>query len=232
MSEVIKRVNGILWEDINTISGISAASVISMSGAPAPPPIQFATLSATKYGSYTRTSTISWTLAVNSIISNFNSTGGIPSLAINSQVQPTRTGTNNINTRINLQFDLSSYSAYTILSASLKLDVGGINTTATPNEVFVLDLGDTFDFPTLNNANYSLVYQSGSLTEYATDTVSTTGIFNLNFNATALATASTYPAAYSMALLTYQDRQDVSPGSYNQYIISINGTPELEITYQ
>ena len=155
MSEVIKRVNGILWEDINTISGISAASVISMSGAPAPPPIQFATLSATKYGSYTKTFTNSWTIAVNSISSNFNSTS---SLEINSQVHPTRTGINNINTRINLQFDLSSYSAYTILSASLKLNVSSINTTATPNEVFVLDLGGaTFDFPTLNNTNYSLV---------------------------------------------------------------------------
>jgi hypothetical protein len=168
-----------------------------------------------------------------SISSNFNSTS-LYSLVINSQVHPTRTGISNINTRINLQFDLSSYSAYTILSASLKLDVSSINTTATPNEVFVLDLGGaTFDFPTLNNTDYSLVYQSGSGTEYATDTVSTTGIFNLNFNATALATASTYPAAYSMALLTYQDRQDVSPGSYNQYTIVMSGsTPELEITYQ
>jgi hypothetical protein len=166
---------------------------------------------------YTAASTIDWSLAVNSISSVSNSTS---SLSINSQVHPTRTGTNNINTRVNLQFDLSSFSTSSILSASLLLDVNGINTTATPNEVFVLDLGGaTFDFPTLNNTNYSLVYQSGSLTEYATDTVSTTGIFNLNFNATALATASTYPAAYSMALLTYQDRQDVSPGSYNQYII-------------
>ena len=230
MSEVIKRVNGILWEDINTISGISAASVISMSGAPAPPPIQFATLSATKYGSYTKTFTNSWTIAVNSISSNFNSTS---SLEINSQVHPTRTGINNINTRINLQFDLSSFSTSSILSATLKLDVSSITTTApSQNKAFVLDLGDTFDFPTLNNANYSLYLQSGSLTEYATDTIYTTGTFYLNFDATALATANTYPAAYSMALLTYHDVKDTAPGLNQQYSLSLQNIPELVITYQ
>jgi hypothetical protein len=226
----IKNVYGILWEDIVTITGVSAASVISMSGAPAPPPIQTATLSATKYGLYTATSNTSWTLAVNAISSISNQT---MSLVIDSLVTPSRTGTLYVNTRVNLQFDLSSYSTSSILSASLKLDVNTIETTATPNEVFVLDLGgDTFDFPTLNNADYSLVYQSGSLTEYATDTISTTGTFNLNFNATALATASTYPAAYSMALLTYHDRNDTAPALNDRYLVSFTSTPELEITFQ
>jgi hypothetical protein len=225
----IKNVYGILWGDIVAITGASAASVISMSGAPAPPPTQTATLSATKYGLYTATSTTSWTLAVNALSSSTNATS---SLAIASEVAPTRTGTINVNTRINLQFDLSSYSTSSILSASLKLDVNAITTTATPNEVYVLDLGDTFDFPTLNNGDYSLVYQSGSLTEYATDTISTTGLYELGFSAAAITTANTYPSAYSMALLTYHDRNDTAPASNTQYLVSFTSTPELEITYQ
>jgi hypothetical protein len=117
----------------------------------------------------------------------------------------------------------------------LKLDVSGITTTIPyQNKAYVLDLGDTFDFPTLNNANYSLVYfNQGSLTEYATDTIDHyRNILTYNFDATALATANTYPAAYSMALITYQDRQDEPPGSNEQYVLYFNGIPELEITYQ
>jgi hypothetical protein len=224
----IKNVCGILWEDIVAIAGASAASVISMSGAPAPPPIQTATLSATKYGLYTAISTTSWTLAVNAASSTANATS---SLAINSQVSPTRTGTINANTRINLQFDLSSYSTSSILNAKLTLDVGGITTTATPNEVFVLDLGNTFDFPTLNNANYSLYIQSGSFTEYATDTISTTGLYELGFSAAAITTANTYPSAYSMALLTYFDRNDIAPNINDQYLLAFNSTPELIIAF-
>jgi len=228
MSEVIKRVNGILWEDIITISGVSAASVISMSGAPAPPPIQFATLSATKYAVYTAGNP-SWTIAVNAISSIVSSTS---SLAADAAAVPGRTGTNFFNTRTNVQFDLSSYSTSSILSASLKLNVTYIDTSATPNEIFVLDLGgSTFSFPTPTNSDYSLVYQSGSITEYATDTVSTTGTFNLIFNAEALATASTYPAAYSMAILTYQDLNDTAPSVSTFYSVLFD-TPELEITYQ
>lgn len=225
----IVNLSGVSWSSISKVNGIAKASIAKVNGVSAGPPIQTATLSATKYGLYTATSTTSWTLAVNAISSIYNSTS---SLAIASSVSPTRTGTINVNTRVNLQFDLSSFSTSSILSASLKFDVNGITTTALPNEVFVLDLGDTFDFPTLNNANYSLVYQSGSITQYATDTISTTGVFNLNFNATALATASTYPAAYSMAVLTYHDRNDTAPGLNEQYSFGFNGTPELEITYQ
>ena len=211
---------------IDKINGIAKSSIVYVNGITT---TQVAILSATKYGRYTATSNTSWTLAVNAASSTVNSTS---SLAINSQVSPTRTGTININTRINLQYDLSSFSTSSILSASLIFNVGGITTTATPNEVFVLDLGDTFDFPTLNNANYSLYIQSGSNTEYATDTVSTTGPFSLNFNATALATANTYPAAYSMAVLTYHDRNDIAPGLNDQYLVGFQNTPELEITFQ
>ena len=212
----IDKINGIAKSSIGYVDGIIA--------------YQVATLSATKYGLYSATSTTSWTLAVNAASSTVNSTS---SLAINSQVSPTRTGTININTRINLQYDLSSFSTSSILSASLILDVSSVTTTALPNEVFVLDLGDTFDFPTLNNANYSLYIQSGSLTEYATNTIDNTGLYELQFNATALATASTYPAAYSMALLTYHDRNDIAPGpGSSQYAVSFNNIPELEIKFK
>ena len=226
----ITKISGVLWANLAKVGGIAKASIAKVNGVSAGPPIQTATLSARKYGLYTATSTTSWTLAVNAISSISNQT---ISLAIASQVAPTRTGTINVNTRVNLEFDLSSFSTSSILSASLKLDVGSITTTATPNQVFVLDLGGaTFNFPTLNNADYSLVYQSGSITQYATDTISTTGVFNLNFNATALATASTYPAAYSMALLTYHDRNDTAPGLNDQYYVGFNSTPELEIKFQ
>jgi hypothetical protein len=225
----ISKINSVLWSSLSKVNGIAKASIAKISGVSAGPPIQTATLSATKYGLYTALSTTSWAIAINAISSVNNST---TSLAIGSEVAVTRTGTNYINTRVNLQFDLSSFSTSSILGASLTLDVSGITTTAIPNEVYVLDLGNTFDFPTLNNTNYSLVYQQGSLTEYATDTIDNTGLYELQFNATALATASTYPAAYSMALITYQDRQDEPPGSNEQYVLYFNGIPELEITYQ
>jgi hypothetical protein len=203
----ITKINGVLLNSIDKINGIAKSSIVSKVNGIKTTQVT-ATLSATKYGLYTATSTTSWTVVINAASSVNNSTS---SLSIGSGVFPSRTGTTYVNTRVNLQFDLSSFSTSSILSAKLIFDVNGITTTATPNEVFVLDLGgDTFDFPTLNNANYSLVYQSGSLTEYATNTIDNTGLYELQFNATALATASTYPAAYSMALLTYQDRQDDS----------------------
>lgn len=233
MAEVIKKIYDILWDDINAITSIGTNTIISMSGVPAPapgPPIQTATLSAAKYGYYYSIDSTSWTLVVNALSSNANATS---SLAIISDITPIRTGNAFFNQRMNLQYDLSSFSTSSILSATLKLDVGGITTTATPNEVYVLDLGGaTFDFPTLNNANYSIVYQTGSLTQYATDTVSTTGTFNLGFSAAAITEANTYPAAYSMALLTYHDRNDTAPTVGTAYGVNFNGIPELEITFQ
>ena len=220
-----KIISGVLWANLAKVSGIAKASISKVNGIKT---TQTATLSATKHGYYTAQSTTSWTTVVNAASSIYNST---TFLGLASGAYPARTGTTYSNIRINLQYDLSSFSTSSIVSAKLVFDVAGITTTATPNEVFVLDLGDTFDFPTLNNANYSLVYQSGSLTEYATNTIDNTGLYELQFNATALATASTYPAAYSMALLTYQDRNDTSPSLNTQYSISIS-TPELEITYQ
>ena len=226
----ITKLSGVLWANLAKVGGIAKASIVKVNGISAGPPIQTATLSATKYGLYTALSTTSWTLVVNAASSINNSTS---SLAINSQVAPTRTGTNYINTRVNLQFDLSSFSTSSILSASLKLDVSGITTTApSQNKAFVLDLGDTFNFPTLNNANYSLYLQSGSLTGYATDTIYTTGLYELNFSAAAITEANTFPAAYSMALLTYHDAKDTAPSLTQQYSLYFNGTPELEITFQ
>jgi hypothetical protein len=226
----ITKLSGVLWANLAKVGGIAKASIVKVNGISAGPPIQTATLSATKYGLYTALSTTSWTLVVNAASSINNSTS---SLSINSQVVPSRTGTNYINTRVNLQFDLSSFSTSSILSASLKLDVSGITTTApSQNKAFVLDLGDTFDFPTLNNANYSLYLQSGSLTGYATDTIYTTGLYELNFSAAAITEANTFPAAYSMALLTYHDAKDTAPFLNEQYTLSFNSTPELEITYQ
>ena len=225
-SHIIK-INGVLLNSIDKINGIAKSSIVYVNGITT---TQVAILSATKYGRYTATSNTSWTLAVNAASSLNNSTS---SLLIDSSVIIGRIGQLNINTRMNLQYDLSSFSTSSILKASLIFDVGGITTTATPNQVFVLDLGDTFDFPTLNNANYSLVYQSGSLTEYASETVDNTQLYELPFNATALATASTYPAAYSMALLTYHDRNDIAPGpGSSQYAVSFNNIPELAIKFQ
>lgn len=225
------------WSSIVKVDGIAKASIEKVSGVEAVsgPPIQTATLSATKYGQYNATSTTSWTLAVNALSSNSTTNTNV---SLNSQVAPSRTGTSYFVSRANLQFDLSSYSTSSILSAKLLLDVNGITTTATPNEVYVLDLGGaTFDFPTLNNADYSLVYQSGSLTEYATGTINTTGLHELNFSTAAITEANTYPAAYSMALLTYHDRNDTAPSLNDRYQVAIQTTspyqpPELEITYQ
>jgi hypothetical protein len=87
-----------------------------------------------KYGWYTALSTTSWAIAINAISSVNNSTS---SLVIGSEVAVTRAGTLYINGRVNLQFDLSSFSTSSILGASLTLDVSGITTTAIPNEVYV-----------------------------------------------------------------------------------------------
>jgi hypothetical protein len=226
----ISKLNNVSWSSIVKVDGITKASIAKVAGISAGPPIQTATLSATKYGYYTAVNTTSWTTVVNALSSINNST---TFLALSSGAYPARTGTSYTNTRINLQFNLSSYSAYTILSAKLKFNVNGIDTGATPNEVYVLDLGgNTFDFPTLNNANYSLVYQQGNLDEYATDTINNTGLYELGLSSAAITVANTHPSVYSMALLTYQDRNDTAPSLNTQYVISINGTPELEITYQ
>jgi hypothetical protein len=223
----ITKLSGVSWSSIDKIDGITKSSIGLINGIST---IQTATLSATKYGSYIATSTTSWAIAVNAISSIANQTH---SLSIGSEVAPTRTGTININTRINLQFDLSSFSTSSILYGGLSFDVGGITTTATPNEVYVLDLGGaTFDFPTLNNANYSLVYQSGSLTEYGIGTIDSTGLTGVDFYEAAIIEANTFPAAYSMALLTYQDRNDEAPGRNEQYLVAFNGIPELVIYYQ
>jgi hypothetical protein len=234
MSDPIIKINGTSWSSISNVNGIAKASIVSMSGVPAPPPTQTATLSATKYGQYNTTSNTSFTLAVNALSSNSNST---VSVSIQATVTPSRTGTSYTVSRANLQFDLSSYSTSSILSAKLLLNVNSVILTATPNEVYVLDLGGaTFNFPTLNNADYSLVYQSGSLTEYATDTINSTGLYELNFSAAAITEANTFPAAYSMALLTYHDRNDTAPALNDRYQVASQTTspyqpPELVIEF-
>ena len=216
----ITSISGVSWSSISNVNGIAKASISSIGGAPAgPPPSQTAILSATKYGQYNATSPISWTLAVNALSSYSNSTYV---LTLNSNVAPSRTGTSYTVGRANLQFDLSSYSTSSILSAKLLLDVISVISPASPNEVYVLDLGGaTFNFPTLNNADYSLVYQSGSLIEYATDTINSAGLYELNFSAAAITEANTFPAAYSMALLTYHDRNDTAPSLNDRYQVAI-----------
>jgi hypothetical protein len=226
MSDPIIKINGVLLSSIDKIDGITQSSIVKVDGITT---FQKATLSATKYGYYNLNNTTSWTSVVNAISSSTNQTS---SLLIASEVGTTRVGTIFSNVRINLQFDLSSYSTSSILNAKLSLDVGGITTTATPNEVFVLDLGNTFDFPTLNDGDYSLYIQSGSFTEYATDTISTTGLYELGFSAAAITTANTYPSAYSMALLTYFDRNDIAPNLNDQYNVYFNSTPQLLIEFQ
>ena len=230
----ITKISGVLWANLAKVGGIAKASITDIGGVSVGPPPQTATLSATKYGQYSATSTTSWTLAVNALSSNSNSTVGV---TLNSQVARSRTGTSNFVSRANLQFDLSSYSTSSILSAKLLLDVNSVILTATPNKVYVLDLGGaTFNFPTLNNADYSLVYQSGSLTEYATDTIDSAGLYELNFSAAAITEANTFPAAYSMALLTYHDRNDTAPSLNDRYQVAIQTTspyqpPELVIEF-
>ena len=225
----ISKVNGIAWESITNYIGIAKASIAKVSGVEAVsgPPIQSATLSATKYATYVAGNP-SWTVAVNAIsgVARTNNLG-VAAAALRG-----RTGTSYFNVRTNVQFDLSSYSAYTILSATLKLNVTYIDTSATPNEVYVLDLGgSTFSYPTPNNSDYSLVYQQGSLTEYAIGTIDSTGLTGVNFYEAAITEANTFPAAYSMAILTYQDRNDSAPSLNTFYDVGFN-TPELEITYQ
>lgn len=225
----IVNLNGVSWSSIVKVDGITKASIAKVSGVSAGPPIQTATLSATKYGYYGTTSPTNFSQAVNALSSTYN---GTTFMFIDSTVVPTRTGTMSVNARLNLQFNLSSYSAYTILSAKLKINVVGITTSATPNTVYVLDLGgNTFSFPTLNNADYSLVYQQGSLTQYATDTIDNTGLYELGLSSAAITVANTYPSVYSMALLTYHDRNDTSPSLNTGYSVQFD-TPELEITYQ
>jgi hypothetical protein len=225
----ISKLNNVSWSSIVKIDGIAKASIAKVSGISAGPPIQTATLSATKYGYYGTSSPTSFTLAVNALSSSFN---GTTFMFIDSTVVPSRTGANYFNARANLQFDLSGYSAYTILSAKLKIDVIGCTTSATPNTVYVLDLGgNTFSFSTLNNADYSLVYQQGNLDEYATDTINNTGLYELGLSSTAITVANTHPSVYSMALLTYHDRNDSAPSLNTGYTVQFN-TPQLEITYQ
>lgn len=227
----ITKIINVQWGSIDKISGITKSSITNISGIQT---IQSASLSATKYGRYTLTSTVSWTALVNALSSSANET---QSLSLNSAVFPGRTTTNYTLNRTNLQFDLSSYSTSSILSATLKIDVTSVVTTATPNEVYVLDLGGaTFNFPTLNNADYSLVYQQGTLTEYAHSTIDTAGIADLEFSAAAITEANTYPSAYSMALLTYHDRNDIAPALNEQYLVGIQTTspyqpPELLINF-
>jgi hypothetical protein len=226
----IVNLSGVSWSSISKVNGIAKASISKVSGieAASGPPIQTATLSATKYVVYTAGNP-SWTVAVNALSSIYSSTFN---LAADASAVPGRTGTSYFNTRTNLQFNLSSYSAYTILSAKLKINVTTIDTSATPNEVYVLDLGgNTFSFPTTNDADYSLVYQQGNFDEYAYDSITTTGLHELGFSAAALTTANTYPTAYSMAILTYQDRNDTAPALNTFYSVYFD-TPELEITYQ
>ena len=234
----ITKINGVPWANLSKVSGIAKASIAKVAGE-STVAIQTATLSATKYAWYIVENT-NWSLAVNAI-----SAGNLysSSLNIKSSVISTKGLSLYHNHRMNLQFDLSSYSTSSILSATLLLDVNSITTTATPNQVYVLDLGGaTFTFPippvydtigtTAALANYSLVYQSGSLTEYATDTINNTGLHELNFSAAAITTANTHPSVYSMALLTYHDRNDIAPSLYNQYLVQLGSIPQLRITYQ
>ncbi len=234
----ITKINGVLWANLSKVSGIAKASIAKVAGE-STVAIQTATLSATKYAGYIVENT-NWSLAVNTI-----SAGNLysSSLNIKSSVISTKGLSLYHNHRMNLQFDLSSYSTSSILSATLLLDVNSITTTATPNQVYVLDLGGaTFIFPipspfdpsgyTAARTNYSLVYQSGSLTEYATDTINNTGLHELNFSAAAITTANTHPSVYSMALLTYHDRNDIAPSLYNQYLVQLGSIPQLKITYQ
>jgi len=224
----ITKLNNISWSSISKVDGIAKASISKVAGISAGPPIQTATLSATKYAVYTAGNP-SWTVAVNALSSIYSSTSN---LGADAAAIPSRTGTSYFNTRTNLQFNLSSYSAYTILAAKLKLNVTTIDTSATPNEVYVLDLGgNTFSFPTPNDADYSLVYQQGNLDTYAYDSITTTGLYELGFSSTAITVANTYPTAYSMAILTYHDRNDTAP-SLNTFYSVYFDTPELEITYQ
>lgn len=224
----VVSISGVAYESISSIAGTSKASIASIGGAETGPPIQTATLSATKYAVYTAGNP-SWTVAVNALSSIYSSTSN---LGADASAVPSRTGTNYFNTRTNLQFDLSSYSAYTILGAKLKINVTTIDTSASPNKLHVLDLGgSTFSFPTTNDSDYSLVYQQGNRDEYVTDEVSTTGLYELALSSIAIDLANTHPTIYSMAILTFHDLNEVAPELNTFYSVYFD-TPELEITYQ
>ena len=235
----ITKISGVPWANLTKVSGIAKASIAKVAGE-STVAIQTATLSATKYAWYigsNNSQNTSWSTAVNIIPAGNHYPS---SLGINSSVIPGKGFSFYYNQRTNLQFDLSSYSTSSILSATLLLDVNSITTTATPNQVYVLDLGGaTFDFPVPYpmtdynmSTNYSLVYQSGSLTEYATDIIDNTGLYELGFSSAAITTANTHPSVYSMALLTYHDRNDIAPSLYSQYLVQLGSIPQLKITYQ
>lgn len=226
----ISKLNGTAWSSIVKVDGITKASIAKVAGISAGPSIQYATLNATKYATYDKYSTTSWAIAVGSISSDNSQTSN---LYINSQVFPTRTGTGYLNSRTNVQFDLSSYSAYTILSMTLTVNVTGITVNDVQSKFFAMDLGgNTFSFPTTANSDYSIYKQSGNITAYIDgEGIDSTGEWELPMTATAVTTANTFPSAFSMALVTKYDKDEAEPNLNAQYYVVFDA-PKLNIAYQ
>lgn len=225
----ISKLNNVSWSSIVKVDGITKASIAKVAGVTTGPPIQYATLNATKYATYSKSSTTSWAIAIGSLSSDTSQT---VSLAINSQTAVGRTSTVYNNARTNIQYDLSSYSAYTILSMKLIVNVTGLTVNNTTPALYATDLsGNTFSYPTTANSDYSIYKQSGAGKIYVNDIVDAMMQYELTMTSVALDFANTFPSAFSMALVTRNDFLEVEPNLNTQYYLGFD-VPQLYIEYQ
>jgi hypothetical protein len=231
----LTKLNGISWSSISKVNGIAKVSISKVSGIEAtpPPPIQYADLNVTKYGTYINDEATfsggSWSTTVDAIASDYSYAS---SLAIGAGTIIGRVGTFWTVARTNIQFDLSPYSAYNILDLKLYIDVVGTTTTANDTTFLVMGLGGyTFSFPTLNNNDYSLYRQYGENTIYGSKNIDSITPYEIGMN-DALGIANTHPSNFSMALTTQYDQTSTAPpGPNTNYSVNFN-SPILKITYQ
>ena len=231
----ITKLSGVSWSSIVKVDGIAKASIAKVSGVTATPPapIQYANLSLTKSGIYVQdTSNVygeSFSTAANAISSDYSYE--TPWFQITAGTVVGRFSINWVVSRANIGFDLSPYSAYTILDMKLSINVTNVITTAGDSTFLIMGLGGyTFSYPTLNNNDYSLYKQYGGDTIYGVGTVASIGSYEIGIN-NALGFANTHPSNFSMTLTTQYDRTDVAPPSNTFYTPSFD-PPVLKITYQ
>jgi hypothetical protein len=229
----LTKLNGVSWSSISKVNGIAKASISKVSGIEAtpPPPIQYATLNVTKYGTYINDDATfsggSWSTTVDAISSDYSYAS---SLGLSSAVFVGRSFTSYNNARVNLQFDLSSFVGYTILALSLTLNVTGITTNST-NRVFVMSTqGNTFSYPTLNNVDYSLYRQYGEGGVYGTEEITDLVQYNISLT-DSLGFANLHPSAFPMTLVTAYDKDTIEPSANTSYQVYFSA-PTLNVTYQ
>lgn len=227
----ITKLNNISWSSISKVDGIAKASISKVSGISAGPPIQYATLDATKYGTYNKYSTIDWDNAINSISADSTQTTG---LNVTSAANALRSGgTGYTNNRTYVEFDLSSLNSYTILTLALNINVTGI-TTAGFDAIAVMDAGQpstTISYPTLATSDYSIYTQQGNLSTYGFENVDSINEYNIGLDLTYLVISSPYPSSLLMAMISKFDVDGTAPSVGQQYT-AIFDTPTLKVSYQ